>query len=59
LIDTPGIASVHAHNTQATQGFLPRIERRVFVTSPEPPLTSAERISSMTFTSRSRRSSWS
>ena len=43
LIDTPGIASVHAHNTQATQGFLPRIDAAVFVTSPEPPLTSAER----------------
>ena len=43
LIDTPGIASVYAHNTQATQGFLPRIDAAVFVTSPEPPLTSAER----------------
>jgi small GTP-binding protein len=43
LIDTPGIASVYAHNTQATHGFLPRIDAAVFVTSPEPPLTSAER----------------
>jgi small GTP-binding protein len=42
LADTPGIASVYAHNTQVTYGFLPRIDAAVFVTSPEPPLTAAE-----------------
>jgi hypothetical protein len=33
---------VYAHNTQVTYAFLPRIDAAVFVTSPEPPLTSAE-----------------
>ncbi len=42
LIDTPGIASVHVHNTQVAYDFLPRIDAAIFVTSPEPPLTSAE-----------------
>lgn len=42
FVDTPGIASVYAHNTQVTYGFLPRIDAAVFVTSPEPPLTAAE-----------------
>lgn len=42
LIDTPGVASVYAHNTQVTYDFLPRIDAAIFVTSPEPPLTSSE-----------------
>lgn len=42
LIDTPGVAGVYAHNTQVTYDFLPRIDAAIFVTSPEPPLTSAE-----------------
>jgi GTPase SAR1 family protein len=42
LIDTPGIASVYAHNTQVTYDFLPRIDAAIFITSPEPPVTSAE-----------------
>ncbi|MCL6506794.1 MAG: dynamin family protein [Bryobacteraceae bacterium] len=42
LVDTPGVASVYAHNTQITYDFLPRIDAAIFVTSPEPPLTSSE-----------------
>ncbi len=42
LIDTPGVASVYEHNTQVTYDFLPKIDAAIFVTSPEPPLTSAE-----------------
>lgn len=42
LIDTPGVAGVYGHNTQVTYDFLPRIDAAVFITSPEPPLTSAE-----------------
>ena len=42
LIDTPGVASVYAHNTQVTYDFLPRIDAAIFITSPEPPLTSSE-----------------
>lgn len=42
LVDTPGIGSVYAHNTEVTRSFLPRIDAAIFVTSPEPPLTAAE-----------------
>jgi len=42
LIDTPGVASVYEHNTQVTYDFLPRMDAAIFITSPEPPLTSAE-----------------
>jgi GTP-binding protein EngB required for normal cell division len=42
LIDTPGVASVYEHNTQVTYEFLPRMDAAIFITSPEPPLTSAE-----------------
>ena len=42
LIDTPGVASVYEHNTEATYEFLPRMDAAIFITSPEPPLTSAE-----------------
>jgi ribosome biogenesis GTPase A len=42
FIDTPGIGSVYTHNTQVTYDFLPRSDAAIFVTSPEPPLTSVE-----------------
>jgi GTPase SAR1 family protein len=42
LVDTPGIGSIYAHNTQVTYDFLPRIDAAIFVTSPEPPVTAAE-----------------
>lgn len=42
LVDTPGIASIHTHNTGAAYDFLPKVDAAVFVTSPESPLTQAE-----------------
>jgi GTPase SAR1 family protein len=42
LVDTPGIGSVYAHNTQVTYSFLPQVDAAIFVTSPEPPISKAE-----------------
>lgn len=42
LVDTPGIGSVYAHNTQVTYDFLPQVDAAIFVTSPEPPITNTE-----------------
>ncbi|RMF88018.1 MAG: Dynamin family protein [Nitrospirae bacterium] len=42
LIDTPGIGSVHQHNTVATLNFLGECDAALFVTSPDPPLTEVE-----------------
>lgn len=42
LVDTPGIGSVYTHNTQVTYDFLPQVDAAIFVTSPEPPISSAE-----------------
>ena len=42
LIDTPGIGSVYAHNTEVTYGFLPQVDAAIFVTSPEPPISKVE-----------------
>jgi GTP-binding protein EngB required for normal cell division len=43
IIDTPGIGSVHHHNTHAAQTFLPRIDAAVVVLSADQPLSTAER----------------
>lgn len=42
IVDTPGIASVHEHNTDVTECFLPNADAVVFVVSVDPPLTLAE-----------------
>jgi len=42
IIDTPGIASVHEHNTKTTYEYLPQADVAVFLTSVDPPLTEAE-----------------
>ncbi|HUA07968.1 MAG TPA: dynamin family protein [Candidatus Acidoferrales bacterium] len=42
LIDTPGIGSTLAHNTQAAQEASERVDLAIFVTGPEPPITSEE-----------------
>ncbi len=42
LIDTPGIGSVHRHNTVATLNFLAECDAALFTTSPDPPLTEVE-----------------
>ena len=42
LIDTPGIGSVHEHNTEATLNFLPQCDAAIFVVSVDPPITKTE-----------------
>ncbi len=42
LIDTPGIGSTHAHNTQTTEGYLEQIDAGIVVLSVDPPITEVE-----------------
>jgi len=42
IIDTPGVASVHEHNTKTTYEYLPRADAAIFLVSVDPPLTQAE-----------------
>ena len=42
IIDTPGVASVHEHNTKTTYEYLPQADAAIFLTSVDPPLTQAE-----------------
>ena len=43
VIDTPGVGSVHAHNTDAARRLLDRCDAAIFVTSADPPISEAER----------------
>jgi len=42
LVDTPGLGSVHATNTEATRAFVPRIDVALVVVGPDPPISGAE-----------------
>jgi GTPase SAR1 family protein len=42
LINCPGFGSPSDRNTQAAYEFLPSVDAAIFVTSPDPPITSAE-----------------
>jgi ribosome biogenesis GTPase A len=42
LVDTPGLGSVHAANTEATRAFVPRIDVALIVVGPDPPIAGAE-----------------
>jgi len=42
IIDTPGVASVHEHNTRITYDYLPRADAAIFLMGVDPPLTKAE-----------------
>ncbi len=42
LIDTPGIGSTHAHNTQTTEACLERVDAGIVVFSVDPPITEVE-----------------
>jgi GTP-binding protein EngB required for normal cell division len=42
IIDTPGIGSVHQHNTDATYEFLPRVDAAIFVLTADPPISREE-----------------
>jgi len=43
LVDTPGIGSVHAHNTAVAWEFMPRIDAALCVLTADQPFTAAER----------------
>jgi GTP-binding protein EngB required for normal cell division len=43
LVDTPGIGSVWAHNTDIATEYLPWVDIALFVVSPDPPITDVER----------------
>jgi len=43
LVDTPGVGSVHEHNTAAAGAYLPSLDAAVLVTSADPPISKAER----------------
>ncbi|MGA7317666.1 MAG: dynamin family protein [Silvibacterium sp.] len=42
LIDTPGIGSTHAHNTQTTERYLEQVDAGIIVLSLDPPITEVE-----------------
>ena len=42
LIDTPGIGSSHAHNTQTTENYLKHVDAGIVVLSLDPPITEVE-----------------
>lgn len=37
IIDTPGVASVHGHNTQTTYQYLPQADAAIFLVSVDRP----------------------
>lgn len=43
LVDTPGVGSIHAGNTAAARGFLPRVDATLFVLDAGQPLSEPER----------------
>jgi GTPase Era involved in 16S rRNA processing len=43
LVDTPGIGSIHSHNTAAARGFLPKVDAALCVLDAGQPLTEGER----------------
>jgi small GTP-binding protein len=43
LVDTPGVGSIHEHNTATTRAFLSEVDAAVFVTSADQPVTAGER----------------
>jgi ribosome biogenesis GTPase A len=42
LVDTPGLGSVHAPNSEATRAFVPRTDVALIVVGPDPPISGAE-----------------
>lgn len=42
LIDTPGIGSTHAHNTEITEHYLQQVDAGIVVLSTDPPITAVE-----------------
>ena len=42
VVDTPGIGSIHEHNTRLTNEYIPNADAAVFLFSADPPLTELE-----------------
>ncbi|HEY4838298.1 MAG TPA: dynamin family protein [Candidatus Acidoferrales bacterium] len=42
LVDTPGLGSVHAGNTEATRAFVPHIDAAILVIGADPPISGDE-----------------
>jgi small GTP-binding protein len=42
LIDTPGVGSVHIHNTETAYSFIPHVDAAVFLVTADPPVSQAE-----------------
>ena len=42
LVDTPGVGSIHRHNTRLTQEYIPQVDAAIFLFSADPPLTEME-----------------
>src|SRR4029453_11492500 len=42
LVDTPGVGSVHEHNTRSTDTYLPSLDAAVLVVSADPPISGGE-----------------
>jgi small GTP-binding protein len=42
IIDTPGVGSVYAHNTDVAYNYLPQVDAGIFVVTVDPPLSAAE-----------------
>src|SRR5581483_923698 len=43
LVDTPGVGSIYAHNTEAARAFVPEADAAIFLTTADPPISDAER----------------
>jgi small GTP-binding protein len=43
FVDTPGIGSIHSHNTETARGFLPRVDAALCVLDGSQPLSEGER----------------
>jgi small GTP-binding protein len=44
LVDTPGVGSIHHHNTDTTKRFLSEVDAAVFVTAADQPVSHTERL---------------
>jgi len=42
IIDTPGVGSVHTHNTETAYAFIPHVDAAVFLVTADPPVSQAE-----------------
>jgi len=43
IVDTPGVGSVHEHNTEVTSEYLPNADAAIFLIAADPPISRSER----------------